>query len=88
MLRQNHKLRGDIFKRLCLLEPAVEAETPLIHTHSDSMHNHHISLPESRRIVPAPRKWGGGGGVRGARKERQELKEGRTLRKDDRVWME
>lgn len=61
MLRQNHKLRGDIFKRLCLLEPAVEAETPLIHTHSDSMHNHHISLPESRRIVPAPRKWGGGG---------------------------
>ena len=62
---QNHKLREDIFKRLCLLEPAVEAETPLIHTHSDSMHNHHISLPESRRIVPAPRKWGGGGG-RGA----------------------
>lgn len=61
MLRQNHKLREDIFKRLCLLEPAVEAETPLIHTHSDSMHNHHISLPESRRIVSAPRKCERGG---------------------------
>ena len=60
MLRQNHKLREDILKRLCLLEPGVEAETPLIHTHSDSMHNHHISLPESRRIVLAPRKWGWG----------------------------
>lgn len=85
MLRQSHKLKEDILKRLCLVEPGVEAETPLIHTHSNSMCNGYFSPPESRSIVLAPRKLGGGVVVW---REKQKLKEGRTLRKDDRIWME
>lgn len=78
MLRQNHKLKEDILKRLCLVEPGVEAETPLIHTHSNSMHNDYISPPESRSIVLAPRKLGGGGCVEGETetKRREDPKEG------------